>query len=694
MGVVEVRSLPSVSPVAVRGPGLHESVVDLRGVGQVLRRRRMWIVIPALVAAVLAVLAAALLPVRYQASSRLIFDPRNVQVFQNDLRSETTSGEEAGTQAESQLQVITSASVLGKVVGRLDLARDPDFGAPRPSLLGEASRAVRGLFGGASAPADPAAVALRRLQADVTVRRTEKTYILEILVTTPDADGSARIANAIDEAFLDELVDSRSDAIRRSGQAVGSRLDELRSRLARSEAAVEAFRDSHDLVGADGKPVIEQQLTDINNQLTLARTRVAEQEARRDDLGRLTTRGDAIDAVTEANLSPVITALKAQLTNAQQAETEARLTYGARHPAMAAATVQVQAVRQHLAVEVARLARTAQSDLDRVRLSEKALVQRLDALKRQNADANDSLVRLRELEREATSDRAVYEAYLNRSKDLQERETVETVNARVLSPAVAPISTSNPSRLLLALGGLAAGALVGTGGGLVREQFDRTIRSRRQIEMETRAPIVARLSDGLGLDDSALWSLRDRLVLDGAAWPTRIVAVVGLGLKAGRGMLAHDLVRATESDGRGALLIDAEDERGELSNLLDAGNRRGLTDLVGAPLGAQRGDLLRLIGGARFLPVGQAASGIAGRSQELRILLDGLARDNKFIVIYGGAAGGTARLRTLAAVADDILLVVEGGRASVPELRSALDALGPEERRLRGIVLTGVVEDV
>ena len=693
MGVAEVKTLPNMASTPPRDSVVQTSVIDLRGVGQVLRRRRLWILVPALAAALLVLVGSFLMPPRYQAVSRLIFDPRNLQVLQNDLRFENASGEEMGAQAESQLQVITSASVLGKVVSRLNLAAHPDFGAPRTGLLRSLTAPLSQLLSGSPpTPVDASALALRQLQADVAVRRTEKTYIIEVLVTTPDADTSALIANSIDDAFLEELVDSRSDATRRSGQAVSARLDELRSRLARSEAAVETYRDKHDLVGANGKPVIEQQMTDTNNQLALARTRLAEQEARRDDITRLVTRGDTLDAVSEATLSPTITALKTQLAVAQQAENEARITYGSRHPAMTAATTQVQAVRQHLNVEVARLARTAQSDLDRVRLSARSLEQRLDALKRQNAGANDDLVRLRELEREATSDRAIYETFLNRSKDLQERGEVDTVNARVLSPAVAPISKSNPSRVLLAIGGLLVGAMLGTAGGLVREQFDGTIRSARQLDGETRIPVMARLTDGLGPDDPALWSLRDRLVLDGPARPARVVVVFGVGLKPGRAMLAHDLVRATESDGKDALLVDADGEAGELSALLTCEGPPGLGDLLASSVTRYR-NMLRPIGASTFLPAGRPGISLAGRGQDLVSLIGLLSRDQRLIVIYGGAARGTARLRTLAAAADDVLLVVEAGRAALTDLRAALDTLGPEDRRLRGIVLTGALED-
>jgi uncharacterized protein involved in exopolysaccharide biosynthesis len=73
-------------------------------------------------------------------------------------------------------------------------------------------------------------------------------------------------------------------------------------------------------------------------------------------------------------------------------------------------------------------------------------------------------VRLRELEREVEASRAVYEAFLVRSRETQEQERLDTANIRVISDAQAPIERYfPPRRLVMFAGGAAAGLMLGVG---------------------------------------------------------------------------------------------------------------------------------------------------------------------------------------------------------------------------------------
>ena len=85
MGVVEVKSLPDAMPSPARETPLQASVVDLRGVGHVLKRRWRWIAAAAAGTGLLVLLATFLMAPRYQASSLVIFDPTSWQLAHGAL---------------------------------------------------------------------------------------------------------------------------------------------------------------------------------------------------------------------------------------------------------------------------------------------------------------------------------------------------------------------------------------------------------------------------------------------------------------------------------------------------------------------------------------------------------------------------------------------------------------------------------
>ena len=73
---------------------------------------------------------------------------------------------------------------------------------------------------------------------------------------------------------------------------------------------------------------------------------------------------------------------------------------------------------------------------------------------------NDKLVQLRELERDAASKSAIYEAFLSRARQVTEREQIDTTNVRVISTAVPPPARSWPPRMVILLGAGAVGGFM------------------------------------------------------------------------------------------------------------------------------------------------------------------------------------------------------------------------------------------
>ena len=133
--------------------------------------------------------------------------------------------------------------------------------------------------------------------------------------------------------------------------------------------------------------------------------------------------------------------------------------------------------------EVARLAQAARGDYERAQATRQALLARLNGLKQEAITTNQALVKLRELEREVEASRAVYQAYLTRSRETSEQERVNTTNVRVLAEANVPNKRAWPPRTLIVLAlALAFGSAAGAGLGFARDWTDDRIHTRRDLE--------------------------------------------------------------------------------------------------------------------------------------------------------------------------------------------------------------------
>ncbi|MCB1487058.1 MAG: GumC family protein [Bauldia sp.] len=456
-------------------PSEPAAVIDLGGIGKFLRRHVILIVCSGLLAAAVAVAIYSFLPVRYQARTDLLLDPKGLNVLQNDL---TSSGpqtyELAVALAQSQLRVITSSTILSRVVDQENLAADPEFTEPQQNFLTGLLHFSASPAKEALAPAEAALMTLRdRVEADLP----DKTFVMELGVATESPEKSARIANAIAEAYVSDQGSSRAELAHRSSASLVATLDGLRARMEASADRVEQYRSAHNLVDAGGRSVVEQQLIEANSQLAAARVRQAEAATRYADIQSYRAGGKNLSAFPETLQSPVIAALRVQYADLKRIQAERTSQLGANHPSTSAITGQLASLEGLIEDEVKRIEETAKTDLDRAATNLAKAEETVNEMKQATLESNQTSIQLDALQREADADRAVYETFLTRSRELAEQQDVNTDNTRILSPATPPLDPMGPGRKIVAVGGFVFGILLALAIGLV---IDLVMLSRRK----------------------------------------------------------------------------------------------------------------------------------------------------------------------------------------------------------------------
>jgi polysaccharide biosynthesis transport protein len=433
---------------------------DIPKIWSVLWLGKTIILLTTALALLAAVLAVLVLPHKFTATTQILIEPTDLHAVGNEPVASQVS-DAAVLQLESQVRVLTSDSVLGRVVKAEGLDHDPDFVHP-PSTL----RRLIPSFGsaGRSGASDPAVAALAALKRAVAVRRAERTYVVDISVSSSNPEKAARLANAVAQAYLAEQTDVRADAARQISQSLSARLNELKTRLREAEDRVETYKARNNIVGVGGQLVNEQQLSDLNNQLSAARARTAQARARYEELQRVQQSKNEIGAFPEAVQSQTIAALRAQYAEIMRREAEQKTTLGDRHPAVIDIEAQAARLKAMIEEEVNRIALSARTEYESARANEDALARNLETLKHNAIATNEAMVTLRELERDVQANRAVYESFLVRARETGEQEQLDTKNIRVISRADPPVGRSSPpSSLLIVLAAMILGVAAGTG---------------------------------------------------------------------------------------------------------------------------------------------------------------------------------------------------------------------------------------
>jgi succinoglycan biosynthesis transport protein ExoP len=566
--------------------------LDLHKLIRILRWRMRMIATAVAVTLVLAAAALLILPAKYKAVTVVLVDPRQPRVTASE---QVLSGIGADAAAvESQVELIQSSALAKRVIVKLALDKDPELASA--SLLDAVRGAVAGLFGATSDDDDARLNRLvYRFQTGLSVQRRGLTYILEVGYASISPQKAQRISLAVADAYLEDQRARRSNVTADASGWLGGRIEELRQRLEKSERAVADYKSANSMVNVtQGNKLISRQIEDINQQIALARSRKAEAQGRLDRVKDASRQPESLGEVLQ---SPVVAQLRTQYAEVARQEADFRAIYGDRHPSIVAIRAQAGDLRRQIDREIARVVDGIRNDYQVATSREAALEAELTSLRSRAESQTQTDVRLVELEREAQSDRTLYEAFLNRAKETGEQQSLQITEARIASPALVPIKPERPPALLLLAAAAILGALLGIGLVLILEQLRRGFRSAEEVEralgvrtlgvlpeLEAGEPDIKRAvryvidhptSDYAG----SLWSLMTRLQRTRPERGRDVLAIVSAVPNEGKSTLASNLALAYAASGLKTLLIDGDRYAMSVTSAF-ALNRPGLNEVL------------------------------------------------------------------------------------------------------------------
>ena len=401
-------------------------------------------------------------PHKYTAITQILVDPRDIKLVQNEVTPNGLPSDATLALIESQIPVIYSNNVLQRVIDKAGLANDPEFNGKSKGLLSP----FFALFASEDTPATVRRRQLMTLEAlrqDLSVSRDAKSFVINLAVTTFDAEKSAQLANLVADSFIDQLARVESDTAKRASESLSSRLSELRQRVVDAERAVETYKSDKRLVGVGGRLVDDDYIVRINDQLAKARGEMTSLRVRAEQMKNADVDDVVKGTLPEELTSDALGRLRDSYSNLAQQTATLSATLGPRHPRRIAAEDALRSVRDGIRQELARIVSGAQTELVRAEETDRKLSQQVNTLKDKQLSTSSSFVRLRELEREVDASRAVYEAFLLRARETGEQEQMSTANVHIISSATPPLNPSSTSRKLIVIAAAIGGFVLGFG---------------------------------------------------------------------------------------------------------------------------------------------------------------------------------------------------------------------------------------
>jgi len=688
-------------------------------------RRRKWAVwIPVAAAMGIAAFLYTQAQQRYVAEVVVAIDVRRVQVLPVD--AVVSQLPQDSPVLRTELDVISSRTMADRVVRilehegyqRADIAPPlvENFRQKIERWIGDGWRVVVGQPSpDQSEPQSDAGETpsqrdvIDRLLGNLLVSNDGRSYTIFISYVAEDPKFAAAAANAFGEAYLSYQASVQSEATRQASEWLGAKLDDLRQRLEASEATAERFRRDAGLVESDGMTLATQRINALNLELVQVRSSRADAEARLETAKTLSQTEGGLDNFAQVLGSATIQSLRAEQAKVERSLSELQATGTIKSSQLPSLQSQLDSLKQQIAVEVQRILKSLDNELDVARRKETALQAAFDEAEVDLSNNSDARVQLNQLEREATADRTIYETYLNRYKQTIEQEGYAVREARMVSEAEPPSVPASPKLVPYAALGLLAGLGFGFGLALLRENLDDRVRSPEELERAVGVPVIDLVPQIRGVKrpatvsefvvdqprsafSEAVRALRSTLQLAPATRRAQVLMLTSVHAGEGKTSLAVSLARSVARSGVKAIVVDADLRKPAIAAQFGRPAAPPLPGVIGGAQSLEDGIQADPRSPAHFIvpaPFSDSVDCILGGTT-LREALSKLRKRYDLIILDTAPTSTSSDAAQIGGLADAVILVVRWGQTNTEAVATAVRQLAFRGVAVSGVVLNGV----
>ncbi|RMB25706.1 capsular exopolysaccharide synthesis family protein [Sphingomonas sp. PP-F2F-G114-C0414] len=645
-----------------------------------------WLILAAIGTGIAAaVLITLLTPLKYRSVATLELNPPEVEIMadEGNKGGRQSSGRNDTNFVGTQLSLLGSRALAERVAQNLNLAADP-------AIVGESTDRTANTE-----------IAAGFVQGGTKVKLQPQSMIVIVSFVARNPQLAAKVVNGITDAYIATNLERRYQSSSYAREFLQRQIATTRRDLEKSERGLTTYAQQQRLIstgsseeGSDTNSLTGSSLVSLNTALaaTQARRIAAEQKYREATLGGATTEGSA-------NAAP----LRAQIA-ALDAEYQQKLqTFRPDYPEMVALKARIDALRASVVTET----RTANSDrvgtlrqdFQAARAEEDRLRAQVSGLSGTVLNQRGRLIQYNILKRDVDTNRTLYDALLQRYKEIGVAGGIGTAVASVVDRGLVPGGAFSPNLYLNLLIGAVLGFVAGMLAAIALEFINDTIKTPDDVRNKLQLPFlggiptaksakpVEELKDTLSPVAEAYLSTASAMqfVTEGGAPKTLLVTSTrpAEGKSTSAWALAHSFTRL----GKSVLLIDADMRR---PAFVTGRDNIGLSHILTNTGSLSEHVLHTDVEGLWIMPSGTIPPSppeLIASARFASLLADASATFD-VVVIDGPPILGLADSPLLSSIAQATLMVIESGRTRTRAVVEAQNRLRTAGAHMVGAILT------
>ncbi len=488
----------------------QEKELDLKDYLRVIRKRK-WVIIFIFLIVVISVTTHTykLQPV-FKATTRLLIDKENPNVFSF---AEVMRFSGQGTKYyETQFKIIKSRNIINKVIKKLNLDEQPEIGSEvkNSSIKDMVISNVKGwlrMLRDIIAPSkldstitettNPEAMndpeirskelLYRRIVGPLMVKPIQNSRLVDLEYTGLDPMKITRIVNAISQVYIEQNLENRLYASEDAAQWLDERLTSMQEKVENSERALQIYSKNAGVTSIEDKrKMLDEQLSEFNGELTMA----VKKRIQLERIYKNSQDPELANSLKEIINNELIQNLNKDLSVLKAKQSELKGKYGPKHPKMIQTISQINQINDIIAIEIKKIHDSIHTDYQLALIEEQSLKDALIKFQDELEFLNEKSIRYGVLNREAASNRQMYELLLKRLKQADLSQGLRTNNIRIIDSAVPPLGPFKPNRKRYIFIGIIVGLFSGIGLALLIEYLDNTVKEPDEIPLKFGIPFL------------------------------------------------------------------------------------------------------------------------------------------------------------------------------------------------------------
>ncbi|MFI5179195.1 MAG: GumC family protein [Vicinamibacterales bacterium] len=544
----------------------------------------------------------------YQAQAQLMIEDERAAAVPGLSDAPNVYYEDPEPYYQTQYRILKGRDLTRRIIKKLNLGAVPEFNgtAAAPptavALVHDVEDRLINLVRPAKAtpieapkvdetPDESALVSSFISRVDVLPIRGSR--LVNVTFTGQDPKFAAQAVNALIDEYVDQNLLVKVQGSQNMLDWLDRELTKQQQKVQLSEQALSDYRDKQNALSLDDKQnIVTTRLTQLNDALIRARTVKAQKEALYNQVRSMaaTTTPDAIPAISS---NPQVQALKNRIAELSQQRAQLSEKFGDKWPALQTVNANLQEARNQLDGETIKALQSIKNEFETSVLEEQTLSKNLEAAKADAQDLSRKSVGYNVMEREAKSNRQVYESLLARQKELSVQSNSRANNVRVIDRAEVPKVPITPGGRRTWLMSIAIGLVLAVGVAFGLDYMNDTIKTPEDVTRRLKLPFLGLVPSVRGdkhpvLTSShvphdfgeAFRSLRTSLIAKYPSEGTKIIVVTSAQPLEGKTTTAANIAMALAYGGARVLLIDGDMRRPGMHRPLRLTNERGLSQVL------------------------------------------------------------------------------------------------------------------